>query len=539
MLAKGVTVMNRNIVKKALILTLTAFLFVFGGVLGVIGETRLYELNNRILNGDFSSGTDSFQGNRFSVVNGRGRLLTDTAGLDAFVQQGNRLVIGRKYYIRFDIEIITGWLKVQNIFSNDTVIKDSGIKSLIWTATTTGFLFDNENSIITDMYFDNIMYIDLTSIFGAGREPSISDFELLYLPDLEWFSYYNSFIPETYTTLYQMDYPDLVDDLTGIDYTKSIVNRNGTNITLDVEMYFYDVTYQGTSVPGTWFAEYYILNNFPQIKIFDKIYQLNWVMSNYSDRVIILDLDTTERNALKQVLFNRNIDRFEEYFAFSVEAFDFDIFQAPASLYFVLSSTFDLLVDAKSFLLSREVVTDNDFNILNTMFIKTYDRNGNLYLPALMFQMGDIFMTSYVDNFGSGYTNISRFNFEFKLGSPNPDAPYNSETHRFYEIGMFSSNQVIQINPVESDIGVLFPQQICDWYQFGCHTSNIFNDLASTIYNGLQIESLIDSVTSVIDSVALFLSLAPVAANSIIISFSTALGVGIVFIIYTNASKED
>lgn len=523
--------MIKNIVSKALILTLGAFLF-FCVFATRVDASRLYELDNVVENGDFSTvGWWSIAGAP-RIYYENGRMVFD--GVDTSyigIGKASSLIIGNKYYIRAEKEETQGRIVFEGI--SESTIFQSNV-GFTGTAIYDYLAFKRDG--ITKGWIDNILIFNLTVIFGAGNEPTASDFELLYLPDLQYFDFYSSFDPLTYTQLNDSDYPSIGDDLTGIDYTKSIVSRNGTNIDLDVQMYFYDTPNQS----GVLSALYYRTFNFPEIKIFDKVYTLSWEVSDYSNRVNILTMSDVEENALKQVLFNRNIDPDNEYFTFTIEAMDYDILYDYAKVWFVLSSVFDLVVDVRAFMISREVKTDNAFNIQNEMYIKTYDRAGNLYLPALMMNLaGDEFQTIFVDDFGSSYTNISKFNFEFLFTSPDPDDPYLSEAHYFYELGMFSSNEVIQISPISSDIGLLFPQQVCDWFQFGCHATNIINDVGAKLYVSLNIQSFIDSIDSVFASVSSFLDILPDELAGIIIAFTTALAGGIILVIYRQATKEE
>ena len=61
-----------------------------------------------------------------------------------------------------------------------------------------------------------------------GFEPSLTDFETLYLPDTDYLYSYVSYIPESFNSVNLSDYTDVGEDLTAIDFTKSVISEYGT-----------------------------------------------------------------------------------------------------------------------------------------------------------------------------------------------------------------------------------------------------------------------------------------------------------------------
>lgn len=534
-------------IKKAIILACMSVLLFFGMGIRVNAEI-LFILDNIIVNGDFSNGVNNWLKNTNATWSTDDEILhfIDNVKEDAYFQQSNTptSIEGHLYYLSFDFVQLS-----DNTFYVDTptatndlfgynVITNSGHYSGIYERylyRLGNLLFDNASStaLNTNWKFDNIIFIDLTSIFGYGYEPSLTDFELYYLPKIDYFDTYNSFEPSLYTQLYESDYLDLGEDLTGIDYTKSIIDVNGENIDLDLNAYFYD-TYNGsTLISGIYTAIDYVNDNHPIMYYNGETYTLNWAISDYSQRVIYLDLSEEEEEILKRILFNRTINRTQEFFYIKVETG----FLGDARFWFSLGSKFDLLVDAKSFLISRKTTTSNDYNVMNEMYIKTYDQNGNVILPALMFNIGQTIKTSYVDDFGSLYTNISRFNFEFELNSPSIESAYDYELLFFYELGIFSSDKVVQPPHVDSDIPYLWDMKVCDFYQIGCHLGNFANETVSTIYTKMKIDEIVGFFDGINESASRVLSIVPDNIGAIIAVILGGVGVAIIVVIIERANK--
>lgn len=533
--------MIKTWVNKALILAYIT-LFCFLGISTKVNAERLFILDNLINNGNFIN--TSGWGTTYATITASNNILTinDNQGYGSIYQGSSYVVTYHKYYISYSIYPVNYSSSV-NMVSFGGLIINKSIISNIWNDisfilepyTDGGALvmYPHYTNRVYQTYLKNFMIFDLTKIFGYGYEPSLQDFELYYLPDLDYFDTYNSFEPDMITSITDANYTNLQENLTGIDYTKSIIDNDGKNIDLDLSLYFYDTVVNGTTVTGIYTAQDYVNTNHPTMKYNNEIYTLNWVFSDYSERVIILDLTDEQELILKKILFNRYIDRDNEYFNFKAETGFFSY----AKMWFTIGSKFDLLVDVKSFLLSRETVTQNDFNIINEMYIKTYDTDDNLLLPSLKMNIADTFRTVYVDDFGSQYTNISKFNFEFLITSPDTDDDYTEEEHYFYEIGIFSSDKVLHPSFIESDIESLWDMKTCDWYQIGCHLSNFANEILTTTYNKLNIDAIIAFFDGIIDDVTQVVDTAPSGVKTVFAVLFTGLGVALIIVIIEKMNR--
>ena len=515
---------------------------------------RMYELDNIITNGDMAIDTNADGLANNWILNGTDqpyisnniqyfRHLSPNAS--GGINQNVSIPAYHKIYVSFDFDMVLndGYLYSRLYFIGQNNVNPLG--NILLTDGHYSYLITLGGGIVTGfeiLIFDaggfsiagygNIMIFDLTILFGYGNEPTLSDFETYYLPDLNYFEYYNSFDPSSYVQLNSTDYANIETDLTGIDYSKSIIARNGDNMTIDFYAYFYD----SSNGSGSSLADYYKRLNNPEMKYLDKTTALSWEYSDYSDRVLKLSLTTDEKRTLKTILFNRVVDPENEYFSLLLDAYIWNY----VKIYVVMTSTFDLLVDVKSFMISRETETENDFNVNNEMNIKTYDRYGDLYLPVIKLNMaGDELETRVIDGFGSGYTRISRFNFEFEFTSPASSDPYDYEIQKFYEFGIFSSDNVLIPPAVEipAVLDGIFPYMVCDAFQLGCHIKNTINDGVLWMWDALNVEGIYQTFSGIVASVNDVIDLLPDDVNDILIIFASALGVGFIILIFDRSSK--
>lgn len=515
---------------------------------------RMYELDNIITNGDMAIDTNADGLANNWILNGTDqpyisnniqyfRHLSPNAS--GGINQNVSIPEYHKIYVSFDFDMVLndGYLYSRLYFIGQNNLNPLG--NILLTDGHYSYLITLGAGIVTRFEiliydaggfsiagYGNIMIFDLTILFGNGNEPTLSDFETYYLPDLNYFEYYNSFDPSSYVQLNSTDYANIETDLTGIDYSKSIIARNGDNMTIDFYAYFYD----SSNGSGSSLADYYKRLNNPEMKYLDKTTALSWEYSDYSDRVLKLSLTTDEKRTLKTILFNRVVDPENEYFSLLLDAYIWNY----VKIYVVMTSTFDLLVDVKSFMISRETETENDFNVNNEMNIKTYDRYGDLYLPVIKLNMaGDELETRVIDGFGSGYTRISRFNFEFEFTSPASSDPYDYEIQKFYEFGIFSSDNVLIPPAVEipAVLDGIFPYMVCDAFQLGCHIKNTINDGVLWMWDALNVEGIYQTFSGIVASVNDVIDLLPDDVNDILIVFASALGVGFIILIFDRSSK--
>lgn len=546
--------MIRAIARRLLlIIALSASILTFGAF-SRVSAYELYELHNLITNGDISidTNTDGLADN-FSVAYsyqtnsiqdyGQKALSTGVNTAIGYFQSGLDLTDGHIYYVSVkyttnDISTFQQRIYVrtektseyQDIYINYTKINQY---SSYFTAnrnhTRIYFNLRHNTTVIpnsTYMAIDNIMLFDITAQFGAGNEPSLSDFELLYLPDMDYFETYESFSAETYNNVNLSSYADMGNDLTGINYSKSIIDTYGENIDIDIYAYFYDTTYY----PGHTTATYYRLYNNPTIQYLGNTEVLSWTESEYSDRVLLLETTDEQNELLRRALFDRFVGTdFDTDFTdddgflmIDVEAMSGD----TVKFYFVLSSTFDLRVDISSFLISWDTDThENEFSVVQEMYIKCQDKYDRTLLPALSASMGD-YGTVLINDFGSQYTDVQSFNVEFEFTSPDSIDPSLVQTLYLYELGAFSSNDVV-IGFINPDLPLPFEPGVCDWYEFGCQAKNGVNEFVAWFYEKLDIAEIVGYFQNIIDGGAVVLSLMP---DSLVAAF-TVIGAGIVLAI--------
>ncbi|CAG9608058.1 SGNH/GDSL hydrolase family protein [Pseudoneobacillus rhizosphaerae] len=152
-------------------------------------ETDTYLLaKNQIINGNFNDNsnwyipysTNSVTNNELTVVKSSS---STTARIE---QQGFASIAGNKYYVRGDIfpkYATTTYITLDNTTKvNKTVVVNQwNTVSGITTPTVTGtFQFVHSNVGYTageSVKFRRVLVVNLTAMFGAGNEPSLSEFE--------------------------------------------------------------------------------------------------------------------------------------------------------------------------------------------------------------------------------------------------------------------------------------------------------------------------------------------------------------------------
>jgi hypothetical protein len=159
-------------------------------------------------------------------------------------------------------------------------------------------------------------------------------------------------------------------------------------------------------------------------------------------------------------------------------------------------------------------VYDNEFVVIEEMIIKCFDRNDDIMLPALKASMGDG-KTFVIDNIGSQYTDVSTFDFEFHLVSPYGDDDSPVQTMYLYELGVFSTSDVI-FGDAETDIPLPFTPGVCDWYELGCQAKNTVNDFWAWFYTTAQIDEVVDAFDTIFDSVETVVGSMPTALTTVI-----------------------
>ncbi|MCK9576792.1 MAG: hypothetical protein M0R51_12795 [Clostridia bacterium] len=584
---------NKNIVKKAVILLVAAFLMFSGMAYRAKGET-LYTLENLISNGDFSDGTTGWTTESYNILtatNGYASVVFNgnTPPTTSFINVNQSLVVieNHIYYCCFNYKTNIQFVGTSNIrayFTPPTTYFYSGIGvyddnwhtlSGIFTATQNTLAFfvftgrsanSNDINIGEYIYFDNIMLFDLTATFGMGFEPSLTDFETLYLPDTDYFDSYVSYIPESLNSVNLSDYTDVGEDLTAIDFTKSVISEYGKNMSLELYAYFLDPPYGNpydpliydSDVLAQYCRDFYLYYNTPTMRYLDKNYTLSWAGVDESGRMLRLDLSDHEEDILKRILFNRTVDFSDEYFTIAATPV-YDPFGAGEEypldwqirFYFVLTSTFNMNVNIAQTLISMSIDTDideyttNDWALygFNTMYFNFYNQYDQIFLPSLMVNNDTRApQTRMIDNFGTLYTNVKRMTFGWQMASPNSniDADATYIDYSIHELGAFSEQQIVMpvyIDPDSDLAGIndIFEPTIVEWWDIGGHLKNVFNSIINTIWIKWDLRGLIATFDDVISKVADVGALLPPAVWTVIAVVFSVSAIGLIFVLVDKA----
>jgi len=133
-----------------------------------------FKLKNEVVNGDFSQGTVGWFGGGYTVVGGEGYVDGSKSGTIVYQPC---LIANNKHYIRFKLRKINAnsvqlYCGGSNVFIyNKGEIIDSYISSVFNPLNTNGNLALG-CTLGAIFYFDKFTLIDLTSVFGAGNEPT-------------------------------------------------------------------------------------------------------------------------------------------------------------------------------------------------------------------------------------------------------------------------------------------------------------------------------------------------------------------------------
>ena len=116
-----------------------------------------------LTNPNFDNGTAGWVFNaNTSVVDGRARFLS-SAGVDSYILQNvPSITVGDVMYVRFDLEVISGVLWVNN--NGSLNFNTTGTHSLIFTATDPRLLLDDQSNQTTEFYIDNVKFYNLTKL---------------------------------------------------------------------------------------------------------------------------------------------------------------------------------------------------------------------------------------------------------------------------------------------------------------------------------------------------------------------------------------
>jgi len=293
-------------------------------------------------------------------------------------------------------------------------------------------------------------------------------------------------------------------------------------------------------IPGYEVASEYLETNTVEISYKGANRQIYWKESDYNYNVLFLDVTDSDTDMIKRILFGREIDT-NDYIKFTIEPASW--FSTNAVIYLIISSKFLLNVNIESFLISYYNVQEtNATSANNDLYINMRDANNVIIQPGLQYDMVESPVsdpyTYQLTNFGQTYTNVRSFQFIIRSQSADPAASDDNDYLYLYELGAFSSNDVFIPDEIDSDIGLLWDQKVCEWYQIGCQLSNFGNETVSTIYYSLRIDDMVDAVQDIFDSVSAVYTIMPTSVQTILIIVASFMGIGLIFVI-VNSVKGD
>lgn len=552
--------------RRAVFFAVCALFVIATGILGVVhAETvsnlQYYVLHNQINNGDMNTDADdngltdgwstSALSGYYEIINGIQYIYGGSVSNSYFYQAPDSKEVYHFYYVSFDWTFVdnsgNATFDVYNYATGSmhtiATDSDSGFYSTVFTPATvagTEYIFYLTGSLATiDDYIaiDNVIIVDLTTSFGSiYDEYTASYYEQYFFPD-GYFDSYSSF----YAMNYRAGVPssNLGTNLDMFDYTTSIVATYGTNMNVQFAMKFNDVEYSGITLYGYILANEWLYGTDHNVEAcYNGVCEsYGWRVSDYSSYVLELDITDAQEDMLRRILFDRDINT-DNYIKIPYVPNHFTY----NNLYSIISSQFALRVNVESMMISGYMTTyEGTFHMMYVNFI---DENGYIMDPGI-YPFASVTSaltisdpaTYAITDFGSAYTNVSVVETQFQWITDTDDE--NIEYLTLYELGFFSSDDVFIPSYVDGgDIGLLWDQKVCEWYQIGCQLSNWGNETVSAIYYKLRIDDMIDAVSDIFDSANAIYSVLPTALQTIVIIVAGVMGVGVIFII-VNSVKGD
>ena len=160
-----------------------------------------FEARNLITNGDFSNGaTTGWLGYMASVTNENGKLKVTATVAGPYAQTYMTLstIVGNKYYIRQYYPPGTASPSIVN-----PAVSSASSSTFTATQVSTQIKYSSGTVVIGDYYYiDDVILIDLTATFGAGKEPTLAEMDRMMarFPN-SWFDGVKPI--QTIETLYQ------------------------------------------------------------------------------------------------------------------------------------------------------------------------------------------------------------------------------------------------------------------------------------------------------------------------------------------------
>ncbi|CZR03334.1 BppU family phage baseplate upper protein [Trichococcus collinsii] len=166
-------------------------------VVDVETDTSL-DATNIVPNGGFTEGISSWSSFRstISAENGKLKIVGDGAGVNPDARRSLTLVNNNKYYLKYDLSY-SGTVPVsanvsyasggERLVTSITKVSTSNVVSATFKSEVTGvglfifrtFYVDSATALNAISYLDNVVLIDLTATFGAGKEPTAAEMDRL------------------------------------------------------------------------------------------------------------------------------------------------------------------------------------------------------------------------------------------------------------------------------------------------------------------------------------------------------------------------
>ena len=147
--------------------------------------------NTLLTNGDFSNGTTGWSAFNGTINNSNGTLVSKASllygGSGQFIANYTNYKLHKLYFSALVKSDTTSFFALLNDGVNQTLLsytninsfqKLSSIRTIEQNATTLFFkIQDQRNSLWTNIYVDDVYVIDLTTTYGAGNEPTVSQMD--------------------------------------------------------------------------------------------------------------------------------------------------------------------------------------------------------------------------------------------------------------------------------------------------------------------------------------------------------------------------
>jgi hypothetical protein len=349
------------------------------------------------------------------------------------------------------------------------------------------------------------------------------------------------------------DYDNLDDDISQIDYRKSVIAENGAN--LDIEIYAYILDPISTGDPLDAFGEgnpaalsalWLVQELKPKALYNGQTHIFDWDFTAESMRTIHLDLTNAEKDIIKRVLFNRQVDFNNEYLQFPMIMYSNLMTSVYWQLryYIVINSRFNMQVTIDNALFSLSLESDYEYGVSPNMsgmifnFRNIYDQlslpSVNINNDFLAYEQG----TYLINDLAKKYTNIKTMQIILPMMSPDqtidPAATYIN--YNFHEISVFSGDDVIMpsLSAPDSDIGDIdgiFEPTVAEWWNVGAHLKNLGNEIVNLIWVKMNVRGLVASFDTIITKVSSLGSLLPPQIWAIVAIVVGASVVGLIILV--------